>query len=172
MLMNKQITLAIMLAAIAAIGISGIATSTYADNDKRVRIDLNIKVQNMKGDKGDASTVPGPQGQPGADSQVPGPIGATGPKGDSGNVTVYVCQVGTSNCVSENVGPNSTLTIFVNATGSVVPGNTTVPVEPPVICEPPAVLNATTNQCETPIVVEPPINETGNVTLPEGNTTG
>ena len=51
-------------------------------------------------------------------------------------------------------------------------GNTTAP---PVVCEPPAVLNATSNQCETPIIV-PPVdngtgggNETGNET---GNVTG
>jgi hypothetical protein len=39
----------------------------------------------------------------------------------------------------------------------------------PVVCEPPAVLNSTTNQCETPIVVEPPTNDTGNG---GGNNTG
>jgi ABC-type phosphate transport system substrate-binding protein len=171
---NKSITIAIMLAAIAAVGISGVATQTTFADDKRVRIDLNIKVQNQKGDKGDPgqdSTVPGPTGPAGADSTVPGPIGPAGPAGadgTTGNVTVNVCQVGTSNCVSENIGPNSTLTIFVNATGGVVEGNTTVPVPEPVVCQP-----GTHNENDVCVddVVIPPVNTTTTNTTTTENTT-
>jgi hypothetical protein len=54
---------------------------------------------------------------------------------------------------------NSAVTGISLSNGSAV---VTPPGPEPVVCEPPAILNSTTNQCETPIVVIPPVNDTGN----------
>lgn len=126
MFKQKSIALTLVLAAVLAVGVSGIAQAN-ADNDKRIKIDITVHAVGERGPAGPtgAQGPPGVAGQNGSDSTVPGPIGPQGPPGATGNVTVNVCQVGTSNCVAEDIGPNNTLTIFVNATGQVVSGNIT-----------------------------------------------
>ena len=187
MFKQNSIALTFVLAAVLAVGVSGIATTVYADNnDKNIKLHFDITVKSQpgakgaKGDKGDPgspgpagppgadSTVPGPQGPPGnngSDSTVPGPVGPAGP---AGNVSINICQVGTSNCVSENVSGNDTLTIFVNATGNVVNENGTVPVPEPVVCQPG--FHEENGACVEDQTA-PPTNETGNTTIPVTNGT-
>jgi hypothetical protein len=186
---NRTIMLSLMLAGIASMVIAGVGVASVnaannSNKDINVHFDIKVKSQpgdkGAKGDKGDKgesiigpagpagingndSTVPGPQGPMGfngSDSIVPGPIGPVGP---AANLTINICQVGTSNCVSENASGNDTLTIFVNATGNVVNDNGTVPVPEPVVCQP-----GTHNENDVCVddVVIPPINDTNT-----GNTT-
>jgi hypothetical protein len=152
----QKVGIVASLALVLIVGFIPLAAIQTANaDDKRIKIDLNIKVQNQKGDKG----APGQNGKDGESI-----VGPTGPAGASGNVTVNVCQVGTSNCVAENVGPNSTLTIFVNASGSVVPGNVTNPEPEPVVCGNGEVLVNGTCQ-----VTLPPIDN-GTVIVPDNGT--
>ena len=178
---NKSLTIAITLAAIASLVIAGVGTAAVRadiNNPGQVRIDdskvvINIGAgkdgaQGPKGDTGDT----GPEGPPGP----AGPAGVDGKDGKDGmNATATVlinstngqqtqCTVSppsTVNCVE--VGGNTTIPPVTCEPPAVL--NTTsntceTPIIPPVVCEPPAVLNATTNQCETPIV--PPDNNTNS----------
>ena len=170
---SKQLALTLVLAAVLAVGFSGIATKAYADNnDKNIKLHFDITVKSQpgakgaKGDKGD----PGNPGAPGekGDKGDTGSPGAVGAKGEAGNVTINICQVGTSNCVSENVSGNDTLTIFVNATGNVVNDNGTVPNPEPVVCQPG--FHEENGACVEDQTA-PPTNETGNTTIPVTNGT-
>jgi hypothetical protein len=159
----KSISLAIVLAAILAVMTTAIST-TYADNnDKKINLhfDITVKAQpgakGAKGDKGDPGS-PGAAGEKG-DKGDPGSPGAVGPAGPAGNVSINICQVGTSNCVTENASGNDTLTIFVNATGNVVNDNGTNPNPEPVTCQPG--FHEEKGAC-APDVVPPVDNGTGN----------
>jgi len=215
--MNKLIITAVMLAAIASMiygtaAIAGVRAdintrSAFIQTDKNVQLKV-IGVPGPQGEKGDtggkgADGAPGQNGKDGKDGTTldnetlanvnalsanfatfqqilqayqngslngkDGVDGTNGKDGTNGTVT-FICFDANNHtmvCPFTEI-PNG------NTTGPIVCEppqvlNTTsntceTPIIPPVTCEPPAVLNSTTNQCETPIVIPPVDNNTGNNT--------
>jgi len=169
-----------MLAAISSLVIAGVGTAAVRadiNNPGQVRIDDSKVIINIgagKDGKDGADGAPGKDGvngTNGVDGQngrdgVNGTNGVDGQNGRDG--------VNGTNGVDGKDGMNATATVLINSTNgqqtqcTVSPPSTVNCVElpvvvPPIVCEPPAVLNATTNECETPIVI-PPIDNNTNST--------
>ena len=175
MISSNKLALTLVLAAVLAVGISGIATQTYAQsktiNADKVTIkkgsDITINVNGgagAKGEKGDKGDTGSP-GNPGA----PGANGANGtgiPAEDLATVnTILQLYANGSLSSVEITAENITVpTNPVNESGT-GGGNTTQPV----VCQPGT--HEEDGVCVVDDVVLPPTNETGgNVTIPTNDT--
>ena len=149
MISSKFIAITLVLAAVFAVGIGGIARqSTFAQDAG------NITGSVVVADEKNQVTILGQQGPPGERGLdgAPGATGATGPAGADGKDGIVSFRCFDLNNVQINCP-------FVS-----------VPItQPPVVVEPPVVVANETGNVTEPTV--PAVNETGNVTTPAINET-